>query len=96
MRQAHGSKLLHKLRGRLTLFWTAARGWGLAPPVAVIVAVVITVGGGAPIEDVERNVARRRAEHHQVALAQRGLVVTAVTESTLLQKLLGVNQDGWS
>lgn len=62
-----------------------SRGWGLAPTVAVIVAVVITVRGGTPIEDVERNVARRRAEHHQVALAQRGLVVTTVTESTLLQ-----------
>lgn len=48
-------------------------------------AVVVTVGGGTPIEDVERNVARRRAEHHQVALAQRGLAVATVTESTLLQ-----------
>lgn len=62
-----------------------SRGRGLAPTVAVVVAVVVTVGGGTPIEDVERNVARRRAEHHQVALAQRGLAVATVTESTLLQ-----------
>ena len=52
---------------------------------AIIVAVVVPVRGGAAVEDVERDVARRGAEHHQVALAKRGLAVAAVTESTLLQ-----------
>lgn len=50
----------------------------------MVVAVVVSVRGGAAIEDVERDVAGRRAEHHQPALAQRRLVAV-VTEGTLLQ-----------
>lgn len=52
---------------------------------AVIMAVVVSVRGRAAVEDVERDVAGRGPEHHQVALAQGGLAVTTVTESTLLQ-----------
>lgn len=52
--------------------------------VAVVVAVVVSVGGGAAVEDVERDVAGRWAEHHQAALAQ-WRIVTMVTEGTLLQ-----------
>lgn len=48
-------------------------------------AVVVSVGGGAAVEDVERDVAGRRAENHQAALAQRSLIVATVTEGTLLQ-----------
>lgn len=47
-------------------------------------AVVVSVRGGAAVENVKRDVARRRAEHHQAALAKGGLVAT-VTEGTLLQ-----------
>ena len=47
-------------------------------------AVTVSVRGGAAVEDVERDVARRRAEHHQAALTQRRIVAT-VTEGTLLQ-----------
>lgn len=50
----------------------------------MFVAVVVPVGGGAAVEDVERDVAWRRAENQQAALAQRRLVTT-VTEGTPLQ-----------
>lgn len=61
-----------------------SRRQGLVATVAVVVAVIVSVGGGAAAENVERDVARSRAEHHQPALAQ-GRLVTAVTEGTLLQ-----------
>lgn len=51
----------------------------------MVVAVVVSVGGGAAVEDVERDVARRWAKHHQAALAQVWLIVATVTEGTLLQ-----------
>lgn len=57
----------------------------MALAIAVVVAVVVPVRGRTPVEDVQRDVARRGPEHHQVALAQRGLAVATVTESTLLQ-----------
>lgn len=60
-------------------------GWGVASAVAVILTVIVPVRGRTPVEDVERDVARSGAEHHQVALAQRGLAVATVTERTLLQ-----------
>ena len=50
----------------------------------MVVAVIVSVRGGAAVEDVERDVARCRAEHHQAALTQRRRVAT-VTEGTLLQ-----------
>lgn len=56
----------------------------MAATVAVVVAVVVSVRGGAAVEDVEWDVARSRAKHHQAALAQRRLV-TMITEGTLLQ-----------
>lgn len=61
---------------------------GLVTTVAVVVAVVVSVRGGAAAEDMERYVARSRAEHHQLAKAQ-GRLVTAVTEGTLLQTVGG-------
>lgn len=48
-------------------------------------AVVVSVGGGAAVEDVERDVAGRWAKHHQAALTQGWLIVATVTEGTLLQ-----------
>lgn len=51
----------------------------------MVVAVVVPVGGGAAVEDVERDVAGRRAEHHKAALTKRGVVIATVTEGTLLQ-----------
>lgn len=58
---------------------------GLLPAVAVVMAVVVPVGRGAAIQDVQRDVARGGAKHQQAALTQGGVVVTAVTEGTLLQ-----------
>lgn len=49
----------------------------------MVVAVVVLLRGRAAVENVERDVARRWAEHQQAALAQRRLVAT-VTEGTLL------------
>lgn len=61
-----------------------SRRRGLVALIAVVVAVVVAVRSGAVVEDVERDVARRWAEHHQAALTQRRLAAE-VTEGTLLQ-----------
>lgn len=53
--------------------------------VAVVMAIIVPIRGGAAVEDVEWDVARRWAKDHQAALAQRGLVIATVTEGTLLQ-----------
>lgn len=53
--------------------------------VAVVVAVVVPVRRGAAVQDVQRDVPRCGAKHQQAALTQGGVVVTAVTEGTLLQ-----------
>lgn len=58
---------------------------GLLPAVAVVVAVVVPVGRGAAVQNVQRDVAGGGAKHQQVALTQGRVVVTAVTEGTLLQ-----------
>lgn len=95
MWEADRSELLQKLCRfcSLALLWTAALGRGLVARVAVIVAVVVTVGGGAVVEDVERDVARRWAEHQEATLTQRRLVAE-VTEGTLRQTFISLSQAG--
>lgn len=53
-------------------------------------AVIDTIRGSPAVQDVERDVAWGRTEHHKAALAQRRLVA-AVTEGTLLQPAGQVN-----
>lgn len=61
-----------------------SRSLGLVATVAMGMAVIVSVGGGPAAKDVEWDVTRCRAKHHQLTLAQRKLVST-VTKGTLLQ-----------
>ena len=70
----------------------AVRASPLVDLVAVVMAIVIAVRGGAAVEDVEGNIARRGSEHHQVTLTQ-GRVVTTVTEGTLLDSVGGEGRE---
>lgn len=51
----------------------------------MVVTVVVPIGRGSAVQDVQRDVTRGGAKHQQAALTQGGVVVTAVTEGTLLQ-----------
>lgn len=62
-----------------------SRGRGLLAAVAVVVAVVVPVGRGAAVQNVQGDVTGGGAKHQQAALTQGGVVVAAVTEGTLLQ-----------
>lgn len=57
-------------------------------------AVVVPVGRGAAVQDVQGDVAGGGAKHQEAALTQGGVVVAAVTEGTLLQTWAGVSQAG--
>lgn len=74
--------------------WKHVRGGSPVDVVAVVMAIVMAVRGGASVEDVEGDIARRGSKHHQMTLTQ-GRVVATVTEGTLLYSGGGGGVGGW-